>query len=388
LALLVALGAALGLRPGLLAAASGDLDSTFSPDANGAVLALAVQSDGKVLIGGDFTTVNGVTRNRIARLNADGTLDSSFDPNADGSVQAVVVRPDGVIFIGGSFTTVSGASRKSIAMLNADGTLGANTSTDQGVNVLALQADGKVVLGGVFDMVNGAGGYNMIARLNADGTVDALYSPFLFDRRPEALALQADGKMLVAAFDSRSGGDLMRLNINGSRDSSFRPKLGKVLALAVQPDGKILIGGDFTTIDSRIPGEDPTEQLRIARLNADGSRDTSFNPGADASVRAIVVQADGSIIIGGDFTSVNGVTRNRIARLNADGTLDSSFAPNANGIVSALALQADGKVVLGGTFTTVNGVPRSRVARLLAGDAPPPPPPPAGRTVYLPLVMR
>ncbi|HWX21059.1 MAG TPA: hypothetical protein VN578_14255, partial [Candidatus Binatia bacterium] len=103
---------------------NGSVDANFNSasGANGAVNSIALQPDGKILIGGDFTAINGTTRNRIARLNADGNLDTSFDPGsgADGSVHAIALQPDGNVFIGGDFTIVNGAVRPHLARLYAD----------------------------------------------------------------------------------------------------------------------------------------------------------------------------------------------------------------------------------------------------------------------------
>ena len=128
-----------------------------------------------------------------------------------------------------------------------------------------------------------------------------------------------------------------RLNADGSLDTSFDPGAnGAVYALAVQADGKILVGGYFTTLGGG--GTGTTTRNYIGRLNADGSLDTSFDPGANGAVYALAVQADGKILVGGDFTTLGGggtgtTTRNHIGRLNADGSLDTSFDPGANGIV-------------------------------------------------------
>jgi uncharacterized delta-60 repeat protein len=136
-----------------------------------------------------------------------------------------------------------------------------------------------------------------------------------------------------------------------------------VYALAVQSDGKVLIGGDFTAVNGA------TNFNHIGRLNTDGSVDTSFNAGgggANDSVRAITVQPDGRILIGGIFTNVNGVALNYIARLNADGSVDPSFQPGlgANGAVLSIGIQLDGRIVLGGSFTACSGVTRNRITRL------------------------
>src|SRR5205814_2235697 len=124
---------------------------------------------------------------------------------------------------------------------------------------------------------------------------------------------------------------------------------------ALQPDGKILIGGAFTAVNG-------APRNYLARLNADGSVDSGFNPAPIAdyvrfkpSVQSLALQADGSIVVGGQFTDVGGASRNRIVRLNADGSLDPTFDPGsgANSTVSTLAMQADGKIIAGGDFTNI-----------------------------------
>ncbi len=113
----------------------------------GNVIVGAIQPDGKILVGGTFTTMLGATRNGIARLNTDGTLDTAFDPNATGSVSAIAVQPDGKILIGGDFTMVQGVARNRIARLNPDGSL--DTAFDPNANcfvdAIAVQPDGKIL---------------------------------------------------------------------------------------------------------------------------------------------------------------------------------------------------------------------------------------------------
>ena len=264
---------------GLAGSSTGALDTTFGnglAGANNHVTAVALQPDGRILSGGYFNSVNATVRGRIASLNTDGTLDTSF----------------------------------------GNGLAGAN----HGIEAVILQSDGKIVVGGHFFTANGIA-RGRIARLNADGTLDTSF-----------------GNGLAGA------GSVVR-------------------AIALQPDGKVIIGGEFSTVDG-------IARTRIARLNADGSLDTSFGnglAGANGIVRSIALQPDGKVIMAGSFTSVNGVARGRIARLNADGTLDTTFGnglAGADSTVSALAIQPDGKILIGGNFTAVNGVPSVRIARL------------------------
>ena len=185
--------------------------------------------------------------------------------------------------------------------------------------------------------------------------------------------LQPDGKIVVAGDFTHLGGAernrIGRLNSDGSLDATFDPNLNNsVYTLALQADGKILLGGTFTTI-----GLDETDCKRIGRLNADGTLDTSFAVpgGVNMSVRSIAIQADGKIIIGGAFTKIGDLNKPFIVRLNSDGSLDTDYdtAPGANDTIHSLVLQPDGKTVVGGNFTLLTGDLRCRLGRLSAGSA-------------------
>jgi uncharacterized delta-60 repeat protein len=163
----------------------------------------------------------------------------------------------------------------------------------------------------------------------------------------QALAQQPDGKLLVAGqfnqFGPASAGNLVRLNIDGTLDASFKPGTGtngQIQALAVQPDGKILVAGHFSQFNGSAAG-------RIVRLNTNGTRDNSFNPGTGAqnSIHAIVLQPDGKVIVAGQFNQFAGSAAGRIVRLNPNGTRDSGFNPGtgANTTVHTLALQPDAR---------------------------------------------
>src|SRR5437660_247430 len=143
----------------------------------------------------------------------------------------------------------------------------------------------------------------------------------------------------------------------------FDPNANDVVRVAVvQSDGKILIGGDFTTLSPN--GGAAVTRNHIARLNPDGTLDTAFDPNANGEVASIAVQADGKILAGGEFTRIGAHTRNRIARLNANATFADAFDPNANNRVFAIAVEGDGKILAGGEFTSIGGQTRNGVARL------------------------
>ena len=362
------------------------LADSFNPNANSDVLSIAVQADGKILAGGVFTSLspNGgaaVTRNNIARLEIDGRLDQTLNLNltsAGGLVVAIAVQPDGKTLIGGSFTTVLGVTRNNIARLNTDGTL--DTTFDPNANntvyAIAVQADGKILVGGFFSGANSIGGAtrNRMARLDATTGAADSFDPNA-NSAVQSIVVQADGKILAGGFFVPSGGQpsiggqfrnyIARLDPTTGLADSFDPNANSpVRSIAVQADGKILAGGDFSGANS-IGGQ---TRNRIARLDATTGLADSFNPNANANgVYAIAVQADGKILAGGFFTTIGGQTRNHIARLDAATGLADSFNPSANAQLYSIAVQADGKILAGGQFTGANsigGQTRSRIARL------------------------
>ena len=133
------------------------LPDAFNPGANRDVYCLAVQVDGKILVGGEFTNLCGQTRTRLARLNADGTLDGTFEAQANWPVYALIIQPDGRILVGGSFTNLAGQPRNRIGRLNVDGTpdMEFNPGANSDVFALALQPDGRILVGGEFTSLGG-----------------------------------------------------------------------------------------------------------------------------------------------------------------------------------------------------------------------------------------
>src|SRR5262245_4537048 len=301
---------------------------------NQTVFAVARQPDGRVLVGGVFTGVTGVPRNGIARVHSNGRLDTSFDSGLgveglDAGVYAIQIYTNGTqsgkAIIAGSFTNFNRVARFGIARVNADGTPATSFNPETGIEdgvvyALEIQADGKILVGGTFTTVQGA---------------------------------------------PRSG--IARLNANGTLDNTFRPGTGAdgpVFALAVQSNGKIVIGGAFTAVQG-------AKRNGVARLTSDGSLDslTAFNPGSgaeDGAVYALALQTDGKILLGGDFTAMRGVPRDGLARLQSNGALDATFAdgtgaPNTIWVMAALD---NGNVLVGGEFTEIAGELRDGIARL------------------------
>lgn len=384
----------------------GSLDATFNPGSgpNATVYCMALETNGQILIGGNFTTFNGANQHYVARLNADGSLDSSFYPGlgAVGGISypdaplldALAVETNGEILIGGGFSGWNGLSWNEPICLRTDGSVDTsfNTSAANGLGVpyangyglgsaapsgtvlaIAVQGDGKVVIGGGFTQVM-VGPYNLtnisgIARLNTNGTLDASFNlGGGANGSVNALGLQSNGQIIIGgAFTSINNSNLYglaRLNTDGTVDGTFNALIqdGSVQRLVVTPQDQILIGGNFTSINGY-------SRNYIARLRADGSVDTSFKPGLglNGSVTGMALQPNGEVIISGGFTSFNAVSvAGGLALLNTNGTLDTSFNPGAgpNATCVIVASQPDGRILIAGNFTSVNGTNINRIARL------------------------
>jgi uncharacterized delta-60 repeat protein len=328
--------------------ADGSVDATFNPPNIGptsVVSAVLVLFDGRVVLAGDGPDPTG-QRTYVARLLADGSFDGTFEGAANGPIFALAQQPsDGRLLIGGNFSAVGLSNewpRANLARLHPDGT--ADVSFNPGVNgivnAIAVQPDGRIVIGGVFTAVGSVPRSNL-ARLNPDGTVDLTF-------------VGAAGGGVVAAAGDFSGPG--------------------VAALRVEPDGKILVGGRFTTLGG---GSSSGVRYNIGRLNADGTLDTGFGAGqgsfgdSASLVETILVLPTRRILIGGVSVAAphaDGMPRH-LARLHPDGSLDAEFDPRPDQRVRALALQSDGRVVVGGQFTTIGGNTRYRLARL-SGSGP------------------
>jgi uncharacterized delta-60 repeat protein len=354
--------------------ANGMLDSGFNPGtgASDPVSCIALRSDGRVMIGGSFINYNSTACGRIARLNSNGSLDATFNTGtgANGAIDEISIQPDGKIVLGGSYTVFNGNAQPYLVRVNTNGTFdtGFATTGDGGISSIALRSDGSMLIGGVFTTMGGYG-YNGLARLNTDGNTDLTFNPGSgVNSYPTALAVQQDGKVLLgggfSGFNGPARKFLARLLPDGSLDASYDARFTSGIwtsAITVQPDGKALVGGVFWTVNG-------ITRNGLVRLGTDGSVDTGFDPGSgtSGSVDGIIVQPDGKILICGQFTTFNGAPRNRIARLLPNGNVDSGFDPGsgANQAVRNILLRPDGKIVAVGAFTTFNGLPRNGVVQL------------------------
>jgi uncharacterized delta-60 repeat protein len=343
---------------------------------------IAIQPDGKILIGGEFTSYDGDSAVRIARLNSDGSLDASFVTGTGFSggkaaVNSIAIQPDGKILVGGAFTGYDGDSVGNIARLNPDGTLDASfvtgTGFSSGTSKIVIQSDGKILVVGGFNQYDGDS-VGEVARLNSDGSLDASFVTGTgFNSNVTTATIQADGKILIGgeftSYDGDSAVRIARLNSDGSLDASFVTGTGfngVPNSIAIQPDGKIVVGGEFTEYDG-------DSIVYIARLNSDGSLDASFvtGTGFDEPVQAITFQPNGKLVVGGGFTEYDGGAAARIARLNSDGSLDPNFVTGSGfdeNVVTELAIQSDYRIIAGGNFTGYDGNPANGIIRLVGSQ--------------------
>lgn len=348
---------------------AGSVDTRFNPgtgagdseDDSNEVYAVAVQPDGKILVGGIFSSFDGLTRSGITRLNADGSQDTTFQPgvgvNANASVRAIALQSDGKILIAGGLASFNGVERHNVARLNGDGSLDLTFNPNDAirsflVRAIAVQSDGKVVLGGFVQSDAGGVTSGQVARLNTDGSADVGFhsptskndetgGPPLLTQPIYALTIRPNGKLLFAGYHE----GVIGCNSDGTRDEDFQldPSIGQspfIYALLTQPDGKILLGGSFSV------GEVHTT---VSRLAANGEVDPNFTVRpSSGSGNCLALQPDGKILLGGS------------TRLNPDGSVDPTFVSKGYDAFS-LTLQPDGKLVVGGDFkgyvTRLNGDP-------------------------------
>ncbi len=373
-------------------AEAGAQDSTFEADfINSSVNRVLVQPDGSLIAAGAFTLVQEQDSDaparfdfgRIARFRADGSVDPDFNPGsgANDTVRVLARQADGRLLVGGAFTAFAGTPAGRIVRLNTDGSVDtsfvAGTGANDAVLEIVVQPDGRILVGGQFTSFNGTA-RNRLVRLNPDGSLDSSFAnPGFSAFSVRSIALQPDGKILVAGAFFYSGlpgvgfkSGLVRFEADGARDAGFDVGYGAhtatepnktttVSRVAVLPDGRILVAGFFTGFG----GVSATPRRYVARLSATGAVDSSFTPGpiadsGEGTVHALLPLPDSTVLIGGDFTQVGGVAAKRVARLRADGSVDAAFAAGVGHSASVLdlALRPDGRVLVSGHPYATGGV--------------------------------
>jgi uncharacterized delta-60 repeat protein len=340
------------------------------------VSTLAVSQDGKILVGGGFYRYNANPAGNILLLNHDGGLNADFKSGKgfNSRVHSLAIQPDGRFLAGGNFVSYNDTVVNYFTRLNPDGSLDKDFLTGTGFNnsvrSITVQPNGKIIVGGNFTSYNDTA-VNRLVRLNPDGIID---KDFIitqgFSSEVRAIALQSDGKILAGglftSYDGTPANRLVRLNPDGTLDTEFNIGTGfnnAPLSLVIQQDNLIIVGGAFTSYNG-------TPASRIARLNPDGSLDNAFIPGTGFNniVRSVALQSNGKILVSGEFSGYGSSVVNRLARLNPDGSLDIDFTMTMgegfNSNVYSVILQPDGNILAGGNFTAYRGTGRNRIARI------------------------
>ncbi len=386
--------------------APGNVETTFDPGTGVAGSAgaglMGVQSSGKVILGAGpgslFESINGVSVTNLARLHSDGRVDTSFhgflqsSGSSPAGVDHLVVLPDDRILVTGTFDQVNGEPIRQVVRMDADGNvdptfLGSSLSTDEG-GFVAPASGGKILVR--------SRALPGLKRLLADGTVDPSFALTNYLEAVYSFAEQTDGKLVVVG--ARSGSiSVYRFNPDGGHDAAFHspvfdpaPLGTEPPHLLLQPDGQVLVGGTFTNVDGFYRGS-------LVRLDTNGLVAPGFLPGFRGlgatqlyivspriviptvrTVKALALQEDGKIVVGGDFAKFENLLVNGIVRLNANGSRDSQFmvgtgATSSSGVgtVASVAVAPGGFVLIAGRFEQVNDLPRRGVARLLRNQTPP-----------------
>jgi uncharacterized delta-60 repeat protein len=288
------------------------------------------------------------------------------------TVNSIIEQPDGKILFGGRFTSYNTAQLSKIVRVNTnfleDNTFVSGYGFNNTINKVARQSDGKFLVGGQFEYYN-TNETPFFTRLTSGGTIDNTFITGTgFNSTVNDISLQTDGKIIVVggftAYSGQTRNRLVRLNSNGGIDNTFSVGSGlnnDTFVIELQSDNKILIGGNFTSYSGQT-------RNRFIRLNSDGTIDNTFTIGTgfSSTVRAVKVQPDDKILVGGNFTSYSGESRNRLIRLNSDGTIDNTFSIGTgfDSLVRDIELQDDGKILVGGSFTTYSGQTYNGIIRL------------------------
>jgi uncharacterized delta-60 repeat protein len=353
----------------------GALDLSFDPGtgADSTVLVTYVQSDGKILLGGTFSTYNGQPCSRFARLNADGSLDNSFSSTgANYKVYSITQQQDGKILVGGSFTFFNGDSAFKFIRLLPNGETDTSFRADRfisRVSEVIVQPDGKILVGGSFSSINELP-YINLARLYSNGKLDTTFNTQnCMNGTVETMALQPDGKLLIAGSFTQyfgvQGYRIARVNTDGSADTTFNPGIGgagsTVEAIHLRPDGKIMLCGQFSFYNGTTVGH-------LVLTNSDGTIDFSYPhfPAANLPIYALAALPHGGYLFGGSFSTYQTNPAANIVSVRPDGGFNSQFNPGTgtDNEITALTIYKQTKVLVSGYFTTYNGTFRNRIARL------------------------
>jgi hypothetical protein len=389
---------------------NGAIDLTFYENMGagclgGSVQAIAVDASANIIAGGNFTSYAATPCNRIIKLRPDGTIDPTFYENMGqgigGTVYAIGVDSSANIIVGGSFTSYDGSGCSSIIKVRLDGTIDPIFYENMGegiqwlfsggtVNAIAVDASANIIVGGAFIFYDGSECSNII-KLRPDGTIDPTFYENMgagcLGGSVQAIAVDASANIIVGgdftSYAATPCNRIIKLRLDGTIDPTFYENMGAgfqhigfastVQAIAVDASANIIVGGDFTFYDG-------SGCSSIIKLRPDGTIDPIFYEnmdlgmgGSNPLVYAIAVDASANIIVGGNFTSYDGLGCSDIIKLRPDGTIDPTFYENmGQGIggssVRAIGVDASANIIVGGNFTSYDGSGCSNIVKLAGND--------------------
>ena len=346
---------------------------------NDATYSTIITPENRYLVGGNFNTYDSgaslIDVRRIARLYSNSGFDNTFESTGltNGFNNIVVdlkLTPDNKYLVGGLFTSYDGVNASRIIKLNTDGsidnTFPTGTTLNERVRNINITSDGKYLIAGHFSLWQGTQ-YPKIVRVDSGGTIDTSFnsingfSTSIGLDTIKHVTITSDNKYLLCgnlsfAYSGVSINYILRLNDDATIDFNFDltgfDGFGITNWSVETPDNKYLIGGEFTSYSG-------VTANRIIKLNTDGSIDFTFTGGTmfNGNVNCILVTSDNKYLIGGEFTSYSGVSANRIIKLNTDGSIDSSFnyGTGFNAGVLNIIETPEGDFIINGSFTTYNG---------------------------------
>ena len=286
------------------------------------VKTMALQSDGKILVGGRFTSYNGSPVAKIIRLNADGSIDTSFNNSgigvSNGFVNCIKIQPDNKIVVAGILLDASGSA---LVRLNADGSIDNSFVNTGSFDSIHLFPNGKILAGGeVFDGLNI---WRKLVLFENNGTIDPSFNMALLNYQSNNVIVQPDNKIILVKKTPSTDASIIRLNSDGSIDDSFNAGTGFKLtgnqsyisSIDLQPNGDFIVCGLFDKYN------EIAVKNRI-RINSNGVFDPTFNYQSidnDDTLTYIQLQDDGTILGSFFINSPDSFIRYCFARLDANG---------------------------------------------------------------------
>jgi RHS repeat-associated protein len=345
--------------------ADGSVDNAWNPGADGPVRTILVSGD-DVFVGGDFTTIGGQSHNRLARLDkTTGAADSSWEPNITGAASDTSVRAlalDGTtLYAGGAFTAMGGLPRGSIGAVNTATGTPTSWSPNANFNVRALAiSGGRLYAGGNFTTIANTSKKRVAA---FDLSTGALDTGFTADADAAVNALAIEGTNLYLGGEFQKIGTttrkvVARVSTSTGALQAWGPAQAPnshVRALGLTDDGKIFVGGDFSTV-----GGLNRRHLAVLSTQSDSAPVQSWHRPLGNKVWAIAVSSS-RVMVGGNFRTADATRRDHLAKLDLATGAPTSWAPNPDGHVNALEI-AGGKLHVGGAFTKIDGVTHDRLA--------------------------